>query len=305
MNDFLRASYEVARKEVLQHIRTKRLLIIAGIMIVLLVAVTLVFGPSIAKEFTEGITGKPRNALENTVLALYFGIGLIGGLQFTQLLAIVLTGDAVCSEWANRTIFLLLSKPVSRTAFVTGKFLGNLFTVFATISVLFTLVYIIMQPLYPFDPDGGEVAGFFAMLGFILLGCAAYAAISLFFSTLTKSTLMSFLYTLALWLIGFPLLGSMGIFLTLSDRNSAVSPESFFDRASVQDWLYLNPSSDMQAGLKALLPNDTGEFADTLQFLNFFNIAPNDAGRAALMLILYTVVFFAASVFIVRRRNFE
>ncbi|MEK6986443.1 MAG: ABC transporter permease [Candidatus Thermoplasmatota archaeon] len=305
MNAFLNATYQVARKEVLQHIRTKRLLIIGGIMMLLLVMVTLVFGPNFAKEFTRGGSGDFPNALENSVLAIYFGIGLIGGLQFTQLLAIVLTGDAVCSEWANRTIFLLLSKPVSRVAFVTGKFLGNLFTVFAAISILFTLDYLVMQPFYAGSPDAAEVAGFFGMLGFILLGCAAFASISLFFSTLTKSTLMSFLLTLALWLIVFPLIGSIGLFTSLNSAESVDSQEEFFEQDRIQNWLYLNPAADMQAGLKALLPNDSGEFSDTLQFLNVFSIAPKNGGMAAFALIAYTVVFFAASVFVVKRRNFE
>src|SRR5262245_18543116 len=101
-------------------------------MLVLIVAVTLVFGPGIAKEFRADALrngGEFPNALENAVLALDFGVPLIGGLPFTQLLSSILTGYAVCSEWSNRTIFLLLSKPVSRTSFVTGKLLGNLFTV--------------------------------------------------------------------------------------------------------------------------------------------------------------------------------
>ncbi len=310
MSDFLRATYEVARKEVLQHIRTKRLLIIAGIMLFLLVMVTLVFGPQVTKDANVGGgTGNSdhpfTNALENMVLTVYFGVSLVGGLQFTQLLAIVLTGDAVCSEWSNRTIFLLLSKPVSRVAFVTGKLLGNLTTVFVTIGGLFILDYGLMQFFYAGSPDGAEVAGFFLMLVFILLGCAAFASISLFFSTITKSTLMSFLYTLGVWLIGFPILGSIGVFTSLRDAARDGTVQNFYDLPQVQAWLYLNPVADMQAGLRALLPHDTGDTAQFLRLLNFFNGAPNDSGLAALMLVVYTLIFYGLSVLVVKRRNFE
>lgn len=311
MSDFVRATFEVARKEVMQHIRTKRLLIIGLIMLFLLVMITLVFGPNVTKDAsnvpsTTGNADHPyTNALENTVLTVYFGVSIVGGLQFTQLLAIILTGDAVCSEWSNRTIFLLLSKPVSRTAFVAGKMLGNLFTVFATIAVLFILDYILMQPFYAGSPDGAEVAGFFLMLLFILLGCAAFASISLFFSTITKSTLMSFLFTLATWLIGFPILGNIGVFMSIRDAASNGNVQNFYDLPKVQAWLYLNPVADMQAGLRALLPHDDGSAATLLRYLNFFNGAPNDAVLAAFVLVGYTVGFFALSLVVVNRRNFE
>jgi ABC-type transport system involved in multi-copper enzyme maturation permease subunit len=299
MSDFPRAVYEVARKEVLQHIRTKRLLIISIAMALLLFVATLVFGPNIMK----GIGSGSPNASENTVLAFYFGFGLIGGLVFTQLLAIVLTTDAVCSEWSNRTIFLLLSKPVSRTAFVIGKFLGNLVVLAGTISVLFTLDYLLMQGAYSGSPDGAEVTGFVLTVLLIILGCTAYAAMALFFSSLTRSTIMSTLITLAMWIIVFPLVGAIGLFTNIGNANAA--QDDFFNSPGVQGTLYFNPASDMQAVVKLLLPHDNGDFTTALRFLNFFNPAPNNLGLAVLALAGYSAVFLAASVLVVQRRNFE
>ncbi len=299
VGDFTRSVYEVARKEVLQHIRTKRLLIIGIAMAVLLVTVTLGFGPNIMRTFDDN----SPNAQENTILAFYFGFALIGGLVFTQLLAIVLTSDAVCSEWSNRTIFLLLSKPVSRVAFVVGKFLGNVAVLAGTIFVLFTFVYLAMQPFYDGAPTGEEVGAFFLTILLIILGCMAYAAMALFFSTLTKSTIMSTLITLAMWIIVLPLVGSLGFFTHLGDPDAG--EESFFDSDEVQRTLYFNPASDMQAVVPLLLPHDGGEFKEVVRFLNFFNPAPNQVDLAVLSLAAYTVVFFAASIAVVQRRNFE
>jgi ABC-type transport system involved in multi-copper enzyme maturation permease subunit len=293
------AVYEVARKEVMQHIRTKRLLIIGLAMALLLFVATLVFGPNIVRTLGNG----GPNASENQVLAFYFGFGLIGGLVFTQLLAIVLTTDAVCSEWANRTIFLLLSKPVSRTAFVLGKFLGNLVVLSATIAVLFSLDYLAMQGAYKGSPSGDEVLGFVQTVLLVILGCTAFASIALFFSTLTRSTIMSTLITLALWIIVFPLVGSIGLFTHIGDARSG--EENFFDSPKVQSTLYLNPASDMQAVVRLLLPHDSGEFGLALRFLNFFNPAPNSVGLAVTALVCYTLLFLAASIVVVQRRNFE
>lgn len=299
MSEFVRAVYEIARKEVLQHIRTKRLLIIGIAMAVLLLVATLVFGPNIMEAFDE--TGP--NSKESMVLAFYFGFGLIGGLVFTQLLAIVLTTDAVCSEWSNRTIFLLLSKPVSRTAFVVGKFVGNLVVLSGTLITLLTIDWFLMQPLYSGSPSGEEVLGFVLTVLLIILGCTTFASMALFFSTLTRSTIMSTLVTLAMWIIVFPLIGAIGLFTAIGDASG--SEEDFFESDQVQRTLYLNPASDMQAVVSLLLPHDDGDFTTALRFLNFFNPAPTDVGKAVAALLIYSAVFLAGSILVVQRRNFE
>ncbi len=73
----------------------------------------------------------------------------------------------------------------------------------------------------------------------------------------------------------------------------------------MQRTLYFNPASDMQAVVPLLLPHDGGEFKEVVRFLNFFNPAPNQVDLAVLSLAAYTVVFFAASIAVVQRRNFE
>lgn len=292
---FAHAVYEVARKEVLQAIRTKRLLVIGLVLVFLLAMVTLVFGPALMRSEGLDETGTSR---EHIVLTFYFAVGLIGGLQFTQLLAIVLTGDAVCSEWANRTIFLLLSKPVSRTAFVVGKFVGAAFTVCATLAVLFTVDYIVMQPFYEGSPSSEEVAGFFGMLGVVLLGALAFSALSLFVSTLTKSTVMSILIVLALWLVIFPVVGNIGFFAELGSD----SPD--IEATQVDAWRYLNPAADMQAGARLLVPEDS-DLGDAVAFFNIFQTAPEHVNIAIVALLAHTVLWLGLALVVVRQRNFE
>lgn len=305
MNPFARAVVEIARKEFMQHMRTKRVLIMGGLMALLLFAVTLYFGPNIVREFQagSGTTTVGGNSAENLVLAFYFGLGIIGGLSFTILLAIVLTADAVCSEWSSKTIFLLLSKPVSRDAFVLGKFLGNVITITAVIVSLFSLVYLLMQFRYDGSPSGSEVGAFLLTLFIVCLGASCFAAMALFFSTIFKSTIMSMLVSLGMWLIVFPLVGQIGFFTNLSKLDQR--GVEYGTLPEVQAWLYLNPASDMQAVATLLVPNDNGSFTEFLRYIGLMSPAPQDAGMAIFALLAYTALFLVASLLVVRRRNFE
>jgi ABC-type transport system involved in multi-copper enzyme maturation permease subunit len=294
MTDFANAMWEVARKEVLQHIRTKRLLIIGGLLAASLVLITLVFGPMISRGFDEEVDGVGGVARENFAMAIYFSAFFVGGYFFIQLLSIVLTADAVCSEWANRTIFLLLSKPVSRTSFVLGKFLGSLATIAGTILVLFSVDYAVMQGLYEGSPTADEVQGFIQAVLVLILGAAAFAAVALFFSTLTRSTVMSLLFTLGAWIIVFPLIAQIGLFTTIGDSDF----RGDFDDPRV-DWSrYLSPSSCMQVASR-FLTEEGGAL------LGMIGSAPAKTGLALVALTLHIGFWLTLSLLIVQRRNFE
>lgn len=278
---WMNAMLQVARKEVLQHIRTKRLIIIGALLLFAMAMVTIVFGVDITKGFDvreQGISS------ENFLLVIFLQFG---GLLFIQLLPIVLTSDAVCSEWSSRTIFLLLSKPVSRSAFVVGKFVGSVLTIAATMILLLGLDYAVMQPLYTGSPTGEEVIGFLAALGFLILGTAALAALALFFSTITRSTALAVLMTLGIWLIGFKLLGLIGFFITLGQEDPSEKLAVAFS--------YIDPSSDLGYATQLLVPEDLGqEFS-----------GGGDLGWAALALVIHIVLWFGLSLLVVKRRNFE
>ena len=293
--DFVRGAYEVARKDVLQNLRTKRLLVIGIVVSLLLVFITLVFGPAVTGEQpADGPVSK-----EHTVLLFYFAVGLIGGLQFTQLLAIVLTGDAVCSEWSNRTIFLMLSKPLSRSAFVVGKFAGAAVSVVGSLAILFTLDYLLMQPFYAGSPSSDEVAGFFGMLGIVLLGALAFSAFALFLSSLTRSTAMSIILALSAWLIVFPLIGNIGFFMELGQGTDADLTADHVDA-----WRYLNPAADMQAGARLLAPEEA-DVQEVVLFLNVFQTSPEHVDWSIFALVAHTVLWLGLSFLVVQRRNFE
>ncbi len=133
----------------------------------------------------------------------------------------------------------------------------------------------------------------------VILGAAAFSAFSLFISTLTKSTTTSFLLSIASWLIIFPIVGYSAPISTLGGGDVNVHSARF-------QWsLYLNPASDMQAGVQLLVPSSSA--FDELDFagLNPLALAPDTLWIAILALVLHIVVWYSLAVLIVRRRNFE
>lgn len=296
------AVWQVARKEMLQHVRTKRLYIIVPIFVAVMVLVTIVFPKAI---FTQGDfqqSFEQGTSNQNIAMLLFFsGFFVLSGYFYLQLLSMVLTADAVSSEWSSRTLFLLLSKPVSRRAMVLGKFLGSSAVVLTVVAVLVCLDYLLATVMLPGSPSSASVAGFFESLGILLLGCLAFSAVGLFFSTVTRSTVTGILLALAAMMFVFPMLGSLDSIASTSQHGLAGITRDPGDLA----WsVYLSPSTSMRVASNTLAPAMQGPVANV--FARIFGFStPGDPWLAALALVGHTVVFLAASLWVVQRRNFE
>lgn len=310
MPGFGHAVYEVARKEVMQHIRTKRLLIIGVFFLVVLQLVTLVIPLSFGLADDEPAADAPAH--ENIWFYFHLNASIFGGLFAIQLLCIVLTADAICSEWGQRTIFLLLSKPVSRSAFVVGKYLGSVASIMPLVAVIYTAQYLLMMALFPGTPSGAEVQGFFVMLLMLAVGVLAVSAVALLFSTLTKSNVMSLILTLLSIFILFPILGAIGDITYGVDsvnrfRDDTGAPQEELDAKDWKyDWShYVVPTSALSVAPSALIPDrDNDDFS-----LSFSLLLPQKApARTALALVsgaAFSALFVGLSVMRVNRRNFE
>ncbi len=297
--NFLRATLEVARKEALQHLRTKRLLVIGLLFTISLVFTTIIVPLAF---FNLGSNGSPDFeglAWENVVFLIFLNAPLIGGYFFIQLLSIVLTSDGVVSEWQRKTIFLLLSKPVSRAAFVIGKFLGSVVPLTVTIGALMLIDYALLQVLLPGSPSAEQVGRFFGGVGMILLGMAAFAAMGLFFSTLTRSSAASLVMTLAFAFVIFPLIGGISDFTRVADDFDGQIYDEDHPR---YDWShYFHPGlimvkagsviseGNMDGGLVAFIPQS----------------APNNTLLSVLSTATFMVFFLGLALLSVLQRNFE
>ncbi|MHB8633570.1 MAG: ABC transporter permease [Thermoplasmatota archaeon] len=300
---FWKATYEVARKEVLQHLRTKRLLIIGPIFMVAMVLMTIVLPlVLINQNGGDALRQAAPDSLQNIALLFFFsGLFFLSGYFYFQLIPILLTADAVCSEWSHRTVFLLLSKPVSRTAFVLGKLAGSFATVAGVVIVALGLDYVALQIFLPGHSDFADVGRFFAALGILLLGVLAYASVSLLMSTLTKSATMAILSSVMLWIIVFPLLSSMDFFVALLQHGL----EIFGSGNSYPHWsAYLSPGSSMATAGDVLSPLGPEASRGALGLLAGGGATTNVWGAVA-ALVVQTILFVALSIVVVRRRNFE
>jgi len=112
--------------------------------------------------------------------------------------AIVITFDAVSKEKVQGTLDLLLSRPVSRTGVLIGKFLG----VFGAVAFPLTLVNLaalgVLGATSGESPTGSFAAAF---LGYSLLLVALYVLIQLVFSSLAKTSGTAVLFGVLVWLL--------------------------------------------------------------------------------------------------------
>jgi len=164
-----------------------------------------------------------RKAVTSRIFALFlfFGIGLIFlsilfefltftaelkfikdmGLAsisiFSALIAIFLSGEAVVSEVERKTIYVLFSKPINKTSFILGSFLGIAWTVGLAIIItggaFLFLIYLKQNYIEP---------GLVIVLGFIGLEALVISSVGIMFSSFSSSTPTSILFCLFIYILG-------------------------------------------------------------------------------------------------------
>lgn len=89
------------------------------------VACLIVLATYVASEFTYGVPEK---------VALDFGLGMLS--LSSGAIAIFMGATLLPGEIDSRTVYMVISRPVSRTSFITGKILGMISVLFLNITVL-------------------------------------------------------------------------------------------------------------------------------------------------------------------------
>jgi len=171
------------RKELLESWRTMRLPIVAGLF--LLVGLS---SPLLAKFLPEIVKAAAGDQLVGVVVPTPVPADAADQLwknlaQFGAFAAIVLAMGAVATERDRGTAAFILSKSVSRGAFIVAKVaaIGGVLAVCTTLAVVVGWVYtaILFEPL--------PVGGWIAMAILAWLGLAAWAALTFLGSTVTGS----------------------------------------------------------------------------------------------------------------------
>jgi len=111
-------------------------------------------------------------------IAIFVGVGLIHG------------------EVQRRTIYTILSKPVSRTEFMAGKFVGLLMTIWLQLGIM-ALAFVVVSWVSGAPVDGGHASA----LGLVAVELAIIVAVATLFSAFTTPMFASF-FTLGIYMLG-------------------------------------------------------------------------------------------------------
>jgi len=191
-------------------------------------------------------------------IAIFIGIGLIH------------------TEVDRRTIFTILSKPVSRTEFLIGKWAGLTTTVWLQL-VLMALAFGVVSWMAGAPLGAGHVVAI-ALIGLELMLLVAIATL---FSSFTTPMLAA-LFTVGLWMIGH-----------LSRDLRALGEQSDLESVSTTaEWIFM------------LMP-DFEVFNKTLQAVHGIAIPASEIQMAIVYALGYTICTLSLGSMIFARRDFK
>jgi len=126
-------------------------------------------------------------------------LGLAAISLFGLLIATFIGIGLVSKEIDRRTIYNILSKPVTRAQFILGKYAGLLLTLFVNTAIMTAGFYLALA----IQDKGLQLNDFSLLVAvyFILLELVIVVGIAIFFSCLSSS-ILSAVFTLCLFVIG-------------------------------------------------------------------------------------------------------
>jgi ABC-type transport system involved in multi-copper enzyme maturation permease subunit len=221
-----------------------------------------------------GVALATLSYVESNEILQDMGMGAIR--FFSAGIAIFVGIGLVYNEVDRRTIYTILSKPVSRTEFLVGKWAGLTVTMWIQLglmAVVFSLVSVLAGA--PLTLDHGIAI---AMIGLELM---VLVAIAVFFSAFTTPMLAAF-FTIGLWLIGH-----------LSRDLQALGQQSDLDSVSALSTFVFIVMPDFEV------------FNKTLEAVHGLPIVGSEIGLALVYAVGYTVCTLVLGSMIFSRRDFK
>lgn len=287
MNE-LQASWVVARKEFTEHLRSKRVYIIGGLFFATFLAASIlgiIFTDQISAMMgmPTGEAGQPIR----TILLFYFGIG---GFTFVSVLALALSADRVCGEWKNKSLMLLLSKPITRSGMLAGKIIGAYLSVAGVFVAVFFVCFLVLL-LFLGIPDAESWGQILGGLGIVLLGLLPFVSLGILCSSFFRSPVASFIVALGLWFLVFPLIGVIGVLIDLLRREEQLA--GFFT--------LLSPNALIQAASGLWRGQPGSPMGGGLATMGL----PEQMALVVVAMLVHTAVYLGLSYLIVTRRDYD
>ena len=201
----------------------------------------------------------------------------LASINFFCVLIAVFTGiNLVYKEIEKKTIYNIVSKPISRSTFIIGKFFGLAYTLLvALVSMAFIFFFFLFISTGEFD---SRILLYFALLYMELL---IITAISLLFSSFSTPILSS-IFTISLYLIG-QVMWTFNLFTRFL--------KTPFEKIVAYFFYYILPNLD-KFNIKHAVVMKTG--IDSYQVLN-----------AALYAVVYITAILILTVLIFNKKEFK
>ena len=184
--------WALARKELLEQRRSWRFMALVGVFTTLALLTTIIpFIVFVVRDMDRGLDDARQ-------VLLAFGFVSVG---LGTLLAIIVSMGSLAGERASGTAAMTLSKPVTRFAFVSAKFLGIVVSIFAALAIASIIKYVLT--LFMFD-DGG-LLGFARFMGIIGVYLVFIGSIAFFWSGMFNRHLLAGGIALVLFIAFIPL----------------------------------------------------------------------------------------------------
>jgi ABC-2 type transport system permease protein len=149
------------------------------------------------------------------------------------LLIPAVTMQTIAGEKSNGTFDLLLSKPITFTDIVIGKYLGSLSI--SVLAILPTLIYPICLYFLAAPTGNIDIGGIIGSYIGLFLLTAAFTALSIFSSALTTNPIIAFLLAVVLcffWYYGFDAMSKFSFLYGLEDSFAALGIQYHYEALS-------------------------------------------------------------------------
>ena len=127
-------------------------------------------------------------------------------ISFAGLLMVVFIGTSLLAKDIDkRTIYMVISRPVSRTQYIIGKYLGLCLLVLVAVlflGIVSSLPVYISSIMYKNPQAVFSWKIYFIAIVFIALKLMLIASVIVFFSSITSTSFISLVLTIAAYLIG-------------------------------------------------------------------------------------------------------
>lgn len=211
--------YSITKKEMLEHFKTKRLLILTIIFMILFFIIAIWGG------YLMGSADPDEPIYESGANNVLLATLAFTGILFPGVLAIALSYDTIVGERTRRSLHLIISKPIDRSAIFIGKFLAAFLSIVIVYAIVGTIGYGLVIGISGNIPSLEEVGRAYAAIGLVLFSAACWVLFTMLFSTSFKTVISTILVAILFWFIILPLIAVSGqIYFLVSSVDDTPEP---------------------------------------------------------------------------------